>query len=164
MINYEQLRDLIIKPALDDLQLYSDAAVQLLLFTVASESDGGTYLQQIKGTAVGIYQIEPETYMDMWQRYLRTRGDLIMKLSINFQVTTIPSTDRLIYDLRYATAFARLIYLRVKVPLPAADDVDGLWQYYKEHYNTPLGKAKKSQAIRKYHQFVGEASPKSLAS
>jgi len=158
MINCEQLRELIIKPALDDLQLYSDNAIELLLFTIAAESDGGTYLKQIKGSALGIYQIEPATYMDMWQRYLRSRGDIIMKLSMNFQVTTIPSADRLVYDLRYATAMARLIYLRIKEPLPDAKDIDGLWKYYKEHYNTPLGKATRSKAVRKYHLFVGSTS------
>ena len=155
MLNCEQLRELIIKPALDDLQLYSDSAVELLLFTCATESDGGTYLKQIKGTALGIYQTEPSTYYDLWQNFIIRNGAHVMKLSVSFNVNRIPTEDRLIWDLKYATAIARLIYLRVKAPLPDAKDIDALWEYYKEHYNTPLGKAKKSNAQKKYRDLVG---------
>ena len=49
MLNAEQLRTLIIEPALKDLNLQSDDATELLLFTCATESEGGTYLHQLKG-------------------------------------------------------------------------------------------------------------------
>ena len=74
MFLHNQLRELIITPALSKLQLYSKDAEELLIFTCAVESDGGTYLKQIKGPALGIYQMEPRTYNDIWQNYMRNRS------------------------------------------------------------------------------------------
>ena len=62
MIDNKQLRELIIGPSLDALQMYSKEAEEILVFTCASESLGGTYLKQVKGPALGIYQMEPATY------------------------------------------------------------------------------------------------------
>ena len=69
MIDNKQLRECIIKPTLDSLQMYSQAAEELLVFTCACESLGGTYLKQVKGPALGIYQMEPATYQDIWENY-----------------------------------------------------------------------------------------------
>ena len=65
MLNIAQFRDLIVKSTLNDLLLYSEDAEELLVFTCAVESLGGTYLQQVKGPALGIYQMEPVTYNDI---------------------------------------------------------------------------------------------------
>lgn len=154
MINFEQLRDLIIVPSLSKLQLFSDAATNLMLFTCATESRGGTYLKQIKGKALGIFQMEPETHNDIWINYIRHRPTLLNMLGMHFNVIRIETEDRLVYDLAYATAMARIQYLRVKEPLPKADDIEGLWEYYKAHYNTPLGKAKKTESIKAYKEYT----------
>ncbi len=153
MLNCKQLVDLIIKPALQDLVLLSDEAIELLVFTCAVESDGGTYLHQIKGPALGIYQMEPTTYNDIWQNYLLYQPSLRLKLLHNFYAPVMPSEERMIFDLRFATAMARIHYLRVKTSLPKATDIDGIWDYYKAHYNTPAGKAEKSVCTGKYLAF-----------
>jgi hypothetical protein len=153
MINCQQLTDLVIKPALEDLLLYSIDAVELLLFTCAVESQGGTYLQQIKGPALGIYQMEPKTYNDIWINYINFENSIRLRLIHSFGINQIPSEDRLLYDLRYATAMVRIHYARLREPLPNAQDTFSLWDYYKTYYNTSVGKANINEAIKAYTDF-----------
>ncbi|HMX99609.1 MAG TPA: hypothetical protein PKL69_09125 [Agitococcus sp.] len=154
MIDNKQLRELIIKPSLDLLQMYSAEAEELLVFTCACESLGGTYLKQIKGPALGIYQMEPATYTDIWQNYIKNHGMVVNLLTLNFACHNMPLPERMIYDLRFATAMARLHYRRRKEPLPKATDIDGIWEYYKKFYNTHLGKAEKESSIKHYQKYI----------
>lgn len=154
MLDAEQLRELIIKPTLRDLVMLSDEAVALLMFTCAVESDGGSYLKQIEGSALGIYQMEPETYNDIWQNYISNKTFLYGIMVSNFDCMRMPSEDRLIYDLRFATAMARIHYRRISEKLPDANDVHSIWDYYKKYYNTVEGKAKKEEALLKYYNFA----------
>lgn len=154
MINVQQLRECVITPALDALKLYSDAASELLVFTCAVESEGGTYLKQIKGPALGIFQMEPNTYHDIWRNYITNRSDLMLLLSHNFDASRIPDPYRMAYDLRFAAAMARIHYRRVSAPLPPANDVEAIWEYYKKYYNTELGKSKKDKSIKMYQDFI----------
>ncbi len=153
MLNAEQLENLIIKPALQDLVMYCENAVELLLFTCACESDGGTYLHQVKGPALGIYQMEPATYNDIWHNFILMRPNIKLQLIHSFEAGRIPPEDRLVYDLRYATAIARIHYARVQEPLPLANDVVALYLYYKKYYNTEKGKANYNESIDKYLKF-----------
>ena len=154
MIDNKQLRERIIKPALDGLQMYSIEAEEILVFTCACESLGGTYLKQIKGPALGIYQMEPTTYTDIWQNYIKNQGGLVNLLTLNFSCHNMPLPERMIYDLKFATVMARLHYRRRKEPLPKATDIDAIWEYYKKYYNTPLGKAEKEASIKHYQKFL----------
>lgn len=156
MINHHQLRECVIMPALSKLQLYSKDAEELLVFTCAVESNGGTYLKQIKGPALGIYQMEPATHNDIWQRYIRFHTDLSMMLSMNFYAPRMPDESRLVYDLGYATAMARIHYKRVSAPLPSATDVNAMWEYYKEYYNTKEGKSKKDKSVEAYEKYINQ--------
>jgi hypothetical protein len=154
MLDCSQFRALIIEPVLSKLQLYSSEAEELLVFTCAAESNGGTYLQQVKGPALGIYQMEPKTYTDIWTNFIRARSQLATLMGIHYGCTRIPEVERLIYDLHFATAMTRIHYLRIKGNLPGAKDVEGLWEYYKKHYNTEKGKAKKEDCIKRYETFI----------
>jgi hypothetical protein len=149
-----QLRELIIQPTLNDLVLQSPEAEELLMFTCAVESGGGTYLKQLNGPALGIYQMEPATYNDLWQNYIAKNPGLMMILLHNFDVRNMPSEDRLIYDLRYATAMCRIHYKRFQSPLPPANDVQAIWEYYKKFYNTSLGAANEPHCIYAYQAFI----------
>jgi hypothetical protein len=154
MLNIDQFRELIVKSTISELMLYSEAAEELLIFTCAVESLGGTYLQQVKGPALGIYQMEPATYNDIWQNYIRNNGSISMRMFSLFHIAFMPSEDRLIYDLRYATAMTRLHYARVQAPLPDPKNENAIWEYYKKYYNSVLGKAEKRESIKKYHSFL----------
>lgn len=154
MIKLSQFREHILVPTLSALQLYSTDAEELLVFTMATESNGGYLLAQVKGPALGVFQMEPNTYTDIWQNYIKNRSALLSLIAINFEAPRIPLPERMVYDLKYATVMARIHYLRVKEDLPKAGDLDAMWDYYKKYYNTPLGKAKKEKAIEDYNRYV----------
>lgn len=154
MLNSIQLRELIIKPALQDLVMLSDDAVELLIFTCAVESNGGTYIKQLDGPALGIYQMEPNTYNDIWQNYIVYRPPLGIILGHNFDAFRMPSEDRLMYDMRFATAMARIHYTRVTEALPPANNSQSIFDYYKAHYNSVLGKADSEGCLARYHSFI----------
>lgn len=154
MLDCSQFRSLIIEPVLSKLRVYSKGAEELLVFTCAAESLGGTLLQQVKGPALGIYQMEPNTYTDIWVNYIRNRNQMATLMALHFGCSKIPEIERLIYDLHFATAMARIHYLRMPGTMPDAKDVEGIWEYYKKYYNTEKGKAKKEDAIKKYQDFI----------
>ena len=135
------------------LDLYSESAVNLLLGTAAQESASGTYLRQLgDGPALGICQMEPATESDIWQNYLRYRGDLSAKVT---RVTghTGPG-PWLEWDLAYQLAMARIHYYRIPDPLPAADNIPALAAYWKLHYNTPSGSGKATEFVANYHRYL----------
>lgn len=138
MIDPFQFGLLIVRPALHRLGLQSLAAERLLLGTALVES-GLRHLKQIRGPALGFYQIEPATARDLTDNWLRFRPDWAAKIEL-FVVPSQPRINQLVTNLTYATAIARLIYYRRPEPLPPADDLRGLAEYYKQYYNTPLGK------------------------
>jgi len=152
MFKPDQLREMIIKPALQDLSMYSEGAVDLMMFTCAVESDGGTYFHQLNGPALGIYQMEPETYNDIWQNYIKHNSRILMIMLSNFDCHGMPSEDRMVYDLRFATAMCRLHYSRHAEIIP--NNTEQIWEYYKKYYNTEKGAAVKTEALGKYYKFL----------
>lgn len=56
------------------------------------------------------------------------------------------------FDLKYQIIMARIHYRRVKAALPT--DVAGQAQYWKDHYNTKLGKGTPEKYISAYNSFV----------
>ena len=70
MFNITQFRENIVNPVLHDLQMYTKEMAELIVFTCAVESNGGTYVKQIKGPALGIYQVEPSTFTDIWVNFI----------------------------------------------------------------------------------------------
>ena len=69
-----QFRECIIRPTLRALEPeipHSLVAEELLMLTAAHESHLGTYLKQKGGPALGIYQMEPATYRDLHENFLR---------------------------------------------------------------------------------------------
>lgn len=154
MIDIIQFRQYVLMPSLSLLQLYSKDAEELLVFTCAVESEGGTYVHQINGPAVGIYQCEPNTHNDLWRNFIIHRNNFVTQLAMNFSIPKIPDISKLVTDMMYSTAICRLHYFRVKEHLPLADDLDAIWLYYKLYYNSSKGKATKDKAIKAYQRFT----------
>jgi hypothetical protein len=134
--------------------LHSRAANQLLLGTSAQESRFGTYLKQIQGPALGVFQMEPLTEEDIWRNYLAFRPGIENTIKALTGVMA-PSSRHLQGNLLYQIAMARLHYFRVPEPLPAADDIPALAAYWKQHYNTPLGRGTEAEFVENYHRYVG---------
>ena len=155
-INSEHLRKLIIRPALNSVGLWSECAENLLLGTAAQESKMGYYLAQIKGPALGMYQIEPATHTDIWVNFLVYRQQLSQDVCkwLPLNASHLERERSLIYNLCYSTIMARLVYLRAPGKLPDAKDIEGLAAYWKKHYNTPLGKGTEQEFVHNYKELV----------
>lgn len=150
MIDIEQFRDLVIEPTLEHLGLYSVAATELVLGTALQESNL-TYIKQLgNGPAVGLFQMEPATYRDIWDNYLRYRADLTDKVRELAGQVAAPAPEEMIWNMRYACAMCRVHYRRVREPLPAAGDLSSQAAYWKEHYNTPLGRGTQTEYIENW--------------
>lgn len=139
MISALDLRNLVIVPTLDEMAQYwsgcnTPAAVNLLIGTVAQESTVGgiTRLKQIKGPALGIYQIEPATHKDLWDNYLLTRpdkADYVRRCgSGNWRMD-------LTANLKYQTVVARLKYWRARFNWPDPTDIRALGAIWDKIYN-----------------------------
>jgi hypothetical protein len=144
-----QLREYLVRPVLNRLGLYSEAAEELLMLTAAAESLCGEYLHQVGGPALGIFQMEPRTHDDIWDNYLRFKPDLAVQMKHYGRLS-----QQLAGNLYYACAMARIHYRRVPERLPSAMDIDGLARYWKDHYNTHLGAGDPQEAINKYRQLA----------
>jgi len=143
------LREYVIRPVLRSLDLYSEAAEELLMLTAATESLCGRFLHQVGGPALGIFQMEPRTHNDIHTNYLAYRPGLA-RLVAEYG----SAANHLAGSLNYATAMARIHYLRVPVPLPSPIDIDGLADYWKLFYNTHAGAGRPETAVRHYQSLA----------
>lgn len=141
------LRNYIIRSALDPFGLWSKAAENLLIGTCAQESKLGYYVKQISGPALGIYQIEPDTFFDIINIVV-PRAKKHFPTLIDYEFSNNP--DNMIFDLRLATIMCRLQYWRWPEKLPAADDTKALAEYWKKYYNTINGKGTVDEFISNY--------------
>lgn len=156
MINARQLTDEVIVPCLRYLGHHSESAVDLVLGTAAHESHLGHFLRQVRGPALGLYQIEPATHSSIWSNYLRFRPELADKVRALAAVRSInngiPDHSELIWNLMYSTAICRLVYLPARPAIP--DTVQGRAEYWKAHYNTSLGKGTVEKYLDDYRRLV----------
>jgi hypothetical protein len=153
MFDITQFRTDIVTPTLDALQIRGKEFIELLVFTCAVESAGGTYVKQNKGTALGIYQLEPSTFTDLWHNYILRKPDVVNLLSLNLSLHRVPDPIQLITDLSLATVCCVLFYKWKKVQINSIDE-NHLWEIYKEFYNTPLGKSEKEPSLKAYRKFT----------
>lgn len=163
MLSNDQFRTSIIRPVLAKLNLYSRDAEELLVATMAHESQGGTYLVQASGPALGVYQMEPYTHDSIWNHNLSSNPELARAILNGCRFLQKPEASELVWNLQYATMMARIYYRQVRDPLPAFDDIDGIWNYYKEYWNTTSGSAKKDDFLANYNRFIGKQASKKSA-
>ena len=147
MITPSHLRILIIRSTLQDVDLWSPSAEQLLMGTAMQESRMGTYLRQINGPALGIFQMEPATYKSIHDNYLKYRPRLVKQIEPFMTHHEYLGHLSLIWNFAYATIMARIQYFKQPEALPAVDDDAGLAAYWKKYYNTPLGRGTEEEFI-----------------
>ncbi len=154
MINKEHFLDYVIRPTILTLGIGGQSAEILLLGTALVESNLSALKQYNNGPALGIYQMEAKTHFDIWYNYLRYREELARKIE-KFIVPGLLGPEQLIGNLYYATAMTRTHYRRVKQALPLVNDLKGMAQYHKDHYNTSAGKTDPEESI-KYFKTASE--------
>jgi hypothetical protein len=147
-INAEQLRLHVLRPTLQHLDLWSQAAENLVLGTILTESRG-EYLKQVGGgPALGVIQMEPATHDDIWINWLRYKRTLAMKVrELETAARITLGAQELTGNLYYAAAMCRIFYRRLPDALPEAGDPVGMAQLWKHRYNTELGAGTVSEAI-----------------
>jgi len=150
-MNKEQLRELI-DETLKEIGLHSKDAVNLLMGTCAQESHLGEYIKQIKGPALGIFQMEPATFVDIIDNYLYYHPVKRMAKIIAVCKASHISPEDLRWNLKLSICFARIHYLRVPEKLP--NSIEGYAAYWKKYYNTYLGAGTEEEFIHNYKRFV----------
>lgn len=144
-----QFREYIVRPILKHLEPeipYSLAAENLLM-GIASHESKFKYIRQVGGgPARGFFQMEPVTEQDIWENYLRYKGDLRDKI--------VQLQGRVEFDLAgnlaYQVAMARVHIWRSPYPLPEHDDIEGQAKLWKVAYNTYKGKGTVEKFIADY--------------
>ena len=141
-----------IEPALKEIGLYSDTALNLVTGTGLVESGYRVTSQIGGGPALGWFQMEPATHDDCWRNFLAYRKGLAQKILSLLPENLSPASSKfhpqasdLIYP-AYAAAMCRVKYLRVPAPLPP-NDAQSLSLYHKRYYNTMQGKADAAKNI-----------------
>jgi hypothetical protein len=152
-INSKDLQEYIIIPVLREFKMWSSSAEKLIIGTSAIETNLGTYLHQITGPALGIYQCEPNTHIDLWN-YINKKPFIKAKVEEVFGINKLPNRSKLIGNLFYATFICRLHYWRIPEALPAFNDIEGLAKYWKKYYNTKKGKGTVKGFIDNYHKYI----------
>lgn len=151
MMDKDILEHLIIN-SLNKIGMNSQSAINLLLGTCATESDFGTYLKQIHGPALGIYQIEPNTEKDVWVNYLKYHNNIKNIIINDFKVKTYGAYS--LTNFEYQTIIAFLCYYRKNKNFPDPNDIEGLAKFWKKYYNTYKGKGRVQDFIDKYNKYV----------
>ena len=119
--------------------LYSEDAVDLVYKTGNAET-GYRHLKQMGGgPAIGFWQVEPATLIDIMDNYVKFRPKLAVRLtSLGFDKRD--KEVRVMGNIALQAVFCRLKYKRDKYPLPKSNDLKGQAEYWKRVYNTHLGK------------------------
>ena len=156
----QQIREYIIRPTLREMDLWSQAAENLLAGTAAHESNGFRAIHQYgSGPALSWYQIEPATHDDLWLntmpglRRRLPRAVLVLEGMIARRYQGTPPSEYLLHNLVYATAICRLLYWRAPGALPDAADLAGLAAYWKRYYNTAAGAGVESDWLDAYAKY-----------
>ncbi len=103
--------------------------------------------------------MEPATHDDIYKNFLQYNEDLRRRLYIVSNLSlpakyTVPPSDLLVFNLRYATAMCRLQYFRQKEALPGIGDIQGMAAYWKKYYNSKSGKGDEAAFMLNYNRFA----------
>lgn len=156
-LNAREFLDEVIRPAVSVLaraepRVAADAAFPLLLGTALHESAGLSRLRQIRGPARSLFQIEPATFLDVYE-WASHRGAMFDALR-SLQLGGISPLDQYAGNQHLSCAVARLLYWRRPEPLPAANDAAGLAAYHKQWFNTLRGAADPEKTVVEFRQAI----------
>jgi len=132
----------------------SPAAEALLTGTVLMESRASQLWQKGGGPAVSLFQIEPATFDDVFHRYLWHQQQKLFAAVHELLVPKIDAEAQLAGNQFFACAIARVKYWMAPDPLPDAEDVDGLAEYWERVYNANPDKGHPARWAKLYRKHV----------
>lgn len=144
-----------IESVTETLGLQSPGATALLMGTIAVESAFGRFRRQMGGPALGIVQMEPATYRDIWHNYLEYHPRLAGRVAGFIHSPGSPDEryGELVANDELAVAMARVLYRRYPEPIPDPDDIPGLAALWKKRYNTERGKGTVEKYIEAFNRY-----------
>lgn len=159
----QQIRDFSMIPLyrkFDEYQkgFYSPAIINQCMGTIAVETeftalrqDGYDY--DSENGAFGPPQIEPDT-LQLVRNWLRDKKPHLAQKIDLVRSPILSDKDNLIGNLNYSLLIMRCVYLSISRPLPNYNDIEGLAQYWKDHYNTKKGKGTPEKFIAAYNRYL----------
>ncbi len=163
MINQKQLLNNVVYPVLHGLEFDKTPearknAAALLMYTCMQESHGGEFIKQLgTGPALGIMQMEPNTFNDIVDNYIMYRPEIWDRVNEVTGTQGEPDCEEMVYNLALSVAMARIHYRRTPPAIPAWDDLEGMWKLYKKYYNSVLGAATKEEFMHNAKTTQGKA-------
>lgn len=163
MLDPQQLREYVVRPALQSVPgWWSPAAEDLVMGTAAQESRL-TFIDQKEasgrrpqiGPGLGLWQMEAATHTDLWT-WITSKPGLGQAILIGAGVRTPDAspwkveTWHLHSNLRYGALMCRAHYRRRPEPHPEHGDLAGYAAYWKKHYNTSKGRGTVEQFARNF--------------
>lgn len=108
----EQLREQVIRPALEYLDMWSPSGEDTLLQALLEAPELGLFSPRPEG--LGLFRITPAQHRDIWDRHLAFHPDLASRVrGLASQHAFLVNPDReLQTNLSYCTAIAWLLYQR----------------------------------------------------
>lgn len=156
MLNPGQFKDLIVIPTLERIGLSSPAAINLVCGTALVESNLESISQIPSGIAKGLFQIENATYLDLLHRLSEKKALQNSVLNALHFVSFPLSADYLIGNIYAGVIFCRLKYYFNPEPLPEADNISGLADFWSRIYNTRNSMIDKTRFIGRYEAVFGK--------
>lgn len=157
----KQIRKFIIRPSLQCVALWSDSIEVLLMGTILVESEGECLrkINNAKSIGYGLYQIDQAAHKDtkLWLSNRMNKNMIDRVLAASYMAMLPTDEEPLIYNLRYATLIARIIYYRNKQQVPCANDAVALSEYYKSVYNTQKWKSDICNIIPIFQKVIDES-------
>ena len=132
------LRELVIRPTLQQLDEWSPAAENLLLGTAAQESGLGFRMQANDAEGAGLYCLCANVHIQIWDEYLIGNPELASRmrgLASQHQFLKSPHHE-LITNLSYATGIAWMVYKRHNLKLPNETNLHELANCWLTCYST----------------------------
>jgi len=164
----KQIRDYIVRPTLNYLNLPGGIVAEKLIMGTAAQESKFTYIKQIKGPALGLWQIEPFTLWDILE-------SVSERLLIALDETSLYRLSNVVYirkdisdnqhrfisieaevpgNLFLACALCRIFYYLKPFPMAKVWNVSWAATIWKKYYNTHLGKGKPEEFIENYNKLV----------
>lgn len=142
----------LVEKTLADFGYYTPDSANLVLGTIAQESAFGKYRKQLgNGPALGICQMEPNTFNDIINNYLKYHKDIEEKIKLICHLNVLNSIDLISND-KLSICMCRVHYLRVKESIP--NTIEGYAYYWKRYYNTIKGKGTEEEFIKNYNKYI----------
>jgi hypothetical protein len=135
--------------------MYSTEALYLMTCTALVESKLTHIKQMPSGPALGFFQVEWATYLDV-VRYLEKNRKLFTLILYYCERDHFPmKTPTHMCDMVLNVLIARVKYYMQPEPLPTSLDAHGLANYYKKYYNTYKGDAVIDTFVKAYQDVKG---------